>query len=318
MDSGKQLLGLQQKGITLIEVMVAMLIGLFILVAVSQVLINSGRIRNEVESTGRQLENGAFALNLLRDELNNAGFWGESGAQEDSVAGAPPLCPETLDELTHAMANPVQGTAAGSTSCETGKGGGASITIRRASSCALNSPDCQAVNQAYFYIQVPACAADANIGTAVLKRGTADLTALNLKCDAAILAPIYRYLSRIYYLTSNDELVRMELGADGYSSSGALVDGVEGLHFSYGLDTDGDAQVDEFNDAPTPAQWPDVIAVRIWLVARNLEATPGYTDTNSYSLGGLTYEPAAYKNHKRQIYSTTVFLKNVGGPREVQ
>jgi type IV pilus assembly protein PilW len=55
------------------------------------------------------------------------------------------------------------------------------------------------------------------------------------------------------------------------------------------------------------------------LVARNLAPTPGYTDERTYSLGGVAHEvPEAFVGHKRQVYSTTITLRNVAGAREVQ
>ncbi|MNR32454.1 hypothetical protein D3C85_1500430 [compost metagenome] len=112
----------------------------------------------------------------------------------------------------------------------------------------------------------------------------------------------------------------MEMGtAADYESSGPLVDGIEALHSSFGIDGDGDGVVDSYTDAPTNAQLGNVIAVRFWVVARNLQPTQGYTDEREYQLGDLEYDvPAAFVNHKRQVYSTVVALRNVAGAREVQ
>jgi type IV pilus assembly protein PilW len=157
------------------------------------------------------------------------------------------------------------------------------------------------------------------VGEGQLALGSAGLT--NLARDCITPAPIYRYLSRLYYVTDNDELARMEMGADGdYESSGPLVDGIEALHVSFGIDSaDSDGVVDSYTDAPTNAQLGNVIAVRFWVVARNLQPTQGYTDERDYQLGDLVYvKPAAFLNHKRQVYSTVVTLRNVAGAREVQ
>jgi type IV pilus assembly protein PilW len=306
----------RQRGASLIELMVAMVIGLVILLAVSEVFINNNRIRGEVERTGRQIENGVFALQMLEDELSNAGFWGET-----TVAGGgtvPPVCPTTLADMDDAMGYPVQpGAGACAGAIADIKAGSESLAIRRASSCALGTPNCQAVNGALHYVQVEACATAGDMGDVQLALGTAALA--NQTRDCTALAPIYRYLSRLYYVTDNDELARMELGTAGYVTSGPMVDGIEQLHFSFGIDGDGDGMVDSYTDAPTNIELADAIAVRIWLVARNLQPTQGYIDDRVYQLGDLLYEvDEDFIAHKRQVYSTVVTLRNVAGTREVQ
>jgi type IV pilus assembly protein PilW len=68
------------------------------------------------------------------------------------------------------------------------------------------------------------------------------------------------------------------------------------------------------------AGWRNVVAVRITLLSRNLEGTPGWQDGRSYPLGlqGLApYAlPAFADNIKRRAATTTVRLQSVAGLRE--
>lgn len=65
----------------------------------------------------------------------------------------------------------------------------------------------------------------------------------------------------------------------------------------------------------TAAQLPNVVAVKLYVLARNTEATVGYTDGKTYSLGSSTLGP--FNDHfKRHVFSTTVRLTNVSGRRE--
>lgn len=309
-----------QRGFSLVELLVAMVIGIVILLAASEVMVSNSRTRGEVERTGRQIENGVFALQLLEDDISNAGFWGEANVA--AGATAPPLCPLSEADLGDAMGYPVRSAEAddlvADAECEDApvKADSRVIALRRASTCALGTLNCQLVNQALPYVQVPACVTGANMGEVQLATGTASLTGQQIDC--ATPAPIYRYISRIYYVTSDDELARMDMEAGGYVASGALVEGVEALHFSYGIDDNGDGRVDAYINNPA-ANEGDIAAVRLWLVARNLAATPGYIDDRTYSLGGVEHEvPEAFADHKRQVYSTTITLRNVAGAREVQ
>lgn len=308
----------RQRGLSLVELLVAMVIGIVILLAASEVMLNNSRTRGEVERTGRQIENGVFALQVLEDDISNAGFWGETTVAASGTL--PPLCPTAIADLDNAMGYPLQAAEVGGATCAGDiKAGSESIAIRRASTCARGTPGCPAIagDAAHHHVQVPACNTAANMGTAVLALGTATLTAQRIDC--ATLAPIYRYVSRLYYVTDDDELARMDLQNGNYVASGALVEGVEAMHFSYGIDSDGDGQVDSYSDAPSNAEQADIATVRLWLVARNLTPTPGFNDDRTYDLGGVAYNvPAAFADHKRHVYSTTITLRNVAGAREVQ
>lgn len=301
-----------QRGFSLVEIMVAMVLGIVILLAVSEVFISNSRTRGEIEKTGRQIENGIYALGLMEDELANAGFWGEAGAQPVS-ATLPPLCPTTETDLIDAMGYPVQGELSG-TSCANSKTGSDFIAVRRASTCAAGVSGCAALLAGSFHLQVAACQSESP-GAVLLKSNSAQLTYRQRNCTTA--APIYRFLSRVYYVNASDELVRTQLDGSVYSAATALVDGIEIMRFEYGIDTDGDSEVDVFTATPTTAQWSDVVAVKVSLIARNLEATAGYDDTRTYTIAGASYTvPTAVRSFKRQLYSTTVHLRNVAGRRE--
>lgn len=302
-----------QRGFSLVEIMVAMVLGVVILLAVSEVFINNNRTRGEIEKTGRQIENGTYALRMLEDELANAGYWGEAGAQSVS-ASLPPLCPTTEAELIESMGYPVQGAADSGADCEGSKDGSDFIAIRRASTCAVGSTGCALFSAGNFHLQVSACK-DESPGEVQLATAAGSLTQHQRDCSTA--APIYRLFSRVYYVSEDDVLMRAELDGGDYGTVTSLVDGIEIIRFEYGIDSDGDGQLDDFVASPSAAQWADVGAVKISLIARNPQATAGYSDTRSYTLAGETYEvPEALRGFKRQFYSTTVHLRNVAGRRE--
>jgi type IV pilus assembly protein PilW len=60
----------------------------------------------------------------------------------------------------------------------------------------------------------------------------------------------------------------------------------------------------------------NVTAVKLYVLARSREATPGYRDTKTYSIGAAGMLPAFNDGFKRHVYSTTVRLPNVSGRRE--
>jgi type IV pilus assembly protein PilW len=65
-----------QTGMTLIEIMVALLIGLFLMGGVMEIFINSKQTYRMQENLSRLQENGRFALDFLANDIRMAGFLG--------------------------------------------------------------------------------------------------------------------------------------------------------------------------------------------------------------------------------------------------
>ena len=82
----------------------------------------------------------------------------------------------------------------------------------------------------------------------------------------------------------------------------------------------GDGSPDNYKRCTTAApctaeDLSNVVAVKIYVLARADVATPGYTDTKVYNLGTTTLGPFN-DNFKRHVFSTTVRLNNVSSRRE--
>lgn len=65
----------QQRGFTLIEMMVAVTIGLLIMVGVLSLYLNLRRTNDGMANTNALIENGRFAIQVLQEDLEHAGFW---------------------------------------------------------------------------------------------------------------------------------------------------------------------------------------------------------------------------------------------------
>jgi type IV pilus assembly protein PilW len=105
----------------------------------------------------------------------------------------------------------------------------------------------------------------------------------------------------------------------------AVAEGVENLQVEYGLDTDDDGQTDAFATlgsgtitgvTAVPNVWQNVVAVRLHLLTRSSQPTPGFTDTRTYRLGPDVTVATPADGNKRTLLTTTVRLNNVGGRRE--
>jgi type IV pilus assembly protein PilW len=128
-------------------------------------------------------------------------------------------------------------------------------------------------------------------------------------------------------LVQGIEQFRVEVGIDSLSDSGAAVDYTAAITWA-----DPDNLISPTNRGDgipdgnfvhcgatcTPAQLTNVVAVKLFVLARTEESTPGYTDTKSYQLGTnpVVTVAAANDNFKRHVFSTTIRINNVAGRRE--
>jgi len=329
-----------QAGLSLIELMISITIGILVLTAVTLVFFNTSRARAEIERTSRQIENGRYAVEVLSDEIRLAGFFGElnttSIASPASVPGA-----STTDQCSTTVANwkawlplHIQGwanakTNFSETTCplDAYKAGTDILMIRRAKTCAAGVSGCDATDSNKAYLQVSLCATETTT-TYEMAQGT---TGLSLKKkDCAATANVREYLPTIFYISENNgqgasvpTLKKIQLTKDPTSNAftwvtSSLVEGIEQFHVEYGIDSSGDGSVDSYTAAPsTVADWRNVMTVKVWLLARNLETTPDFTDTKTYTLGNAVpenYTPGL--GYKRHVYSSLIRMHNPAGRRE--
>jgi len=127
-------------------------------------------------------------------------------------------------------------------------------------------------------------------------------------------------------LVQGIERFRVELGIDNISEAGTPVNYDQAIVWQdpdvWNVATNrGDGVPDgafvhcSVGTPCTVEQLRDVVAVKLYVLARADEPTLGYVDTKQYQLGGLTVPPFN-DNFKRHVFSTTVRINNVAGRRE--
>jgi type IV pilus assembly protein PilW len=129
-------------------------------------------------------------------------------------------------------------------------------------------------------------------------------------------ANVYIWASVAYYVGQGaggePALFQRRLGPPAAAAAQELVEGVESMQILYGLDTDGDRQVDSYVTATTVNDWDEVISVRISLLHRspaNNALDVGTLDTRVYNLIGTRINPVDDRR-ARQVATTTVGLRN--------
>jgi type IV pilus assembly protein PilW len=341
-------------GFTLVEVMVALTIGLFVLAALSAVFYKSSQTRHETERSARQIENGLYAMQLLSTDLSQAGFYGEFDPDVLATPAAKPdPCATSIASLKDALPILVQGYdgAAGASipSCISDLREGTDIVvIRRTSTCVRGSVDCEGTVAGTPYFQASLCANGAELASGnsanwyALDTVNANLTMHQRDCATG--ADIRRYRVHIYFIANNNvpgdgmpTLKRAELGGDAGTTAFTivpLVEGVENLQLEYGIDSDGDGAPDAFTADPDSyscsgaacvTNWRNVTAVRVNVLVRNTEQSADYNDAKTYTLGhkadgtdNVFPASGTYGDHyKRHVYTAEVRMRNPAGRRMV-
>ncbi|MEH6592007.1 MAG: PilW family protein [Halioglobus sp.] len=67
----------QQAGLSLVELMVALALGLVVVAAMTTLFVNVSRSNQEMAKTNSQIENARFAMQFLGNDIFHAGFWNE-------------------------------------------------------------------------------------------------------------------------------------------------------------------------------------------------------------------------------------------------
>lgn len=348
----------RSSGFSLVELMIAMTIGLLILTGLSMIFINSSQASRELRNSAQQIENGRYASDILTQDLHHAGFYGRYYALPTPPVSADPCEIADLVALKTALAWPVQGYRAAdlatranitASTCDD-KGlltnanlqpGSDVLVVRRANTQALIAAS--VTND--IYIQATGVASLVALGTgAVLTPGL-----LNRDNSPA---PVRKYRVHVYFVapcsvgegardvcngSSTEDTIptlkRLELVSEGGTTIMKIVPLVEGIEYfkvEYGIDNlpglpvntvtglIGNGSVDSYT--ATPADWTTVVAARVYLLARNPEATMGHVDSKSYVLGTITVAPADYAgkaNFKRHTYTAATRMTNVAGRREI-
>ena len=344
-----------QRGVSLIELMISITIGLLILVALSALFIGQSRSRVELDKSSRMIDNGRYALDLLSEDLLLAGYYGEFATSSGVPAlptSLPDPCSTVPSNMAAALQMAVQGYDAATPTSQissppcglTSTAGsdlslkpGSDILVVRRASTATPIVQSQALS-GIIYIQSSLCQYDTL--PFILDSTPANFTLRGLTCTPTSTVPyavLRQFMVDVYYVSPsyNETIVipgsgcavgdciptlkRMELDQTTHQFvSTPLVEGIDYMQIEYGLDTNGDGIVDTYVGAPGLADWPNVVAVKMHILAKNTATTMGYTDNRTYSLGPTAGTVSPGDGYKRHAYDQYMRLANPAGNREVQ
>lgn len=362
-----------QRGVSLIELMVAMTLGLVLLAGLVTIFSNSSQTQRELQRTAQQIENGRYAMDAITQDLHHAGFYGQYFSFPAGTA-LQEACATDTATITTALSFPVQAVRAADlstrpaspgTNCATWfvtaniKPGSDVLVVRRAETSTLAVGSASVNNEVYLQANTSSVEVQIGNGSVMTSTSKADGSAATVKKkDGVTAADIRKFRTHIYFVApcsipagggdictgSTDDggapiptLKRLELGV---STAGArtfnvvpISEGIEFFKVEFGIDNSpgtanastgliGDGAPDTYiNTTPTAADLGNIVTAKVYLLARNTESTPGFSDSKTYTLGSvtaLTWTAAAAADlpYKRHAYSSEMRLVNQSSRRE--
>ena len=306
---------LEARGVTLVELMIAMAIGLVIVAGMSAVFVNSSTARTEIELSADVIESGQYGLVALSSELAQTGFYGTlvtpAGSTVDLCSTDPAVWAASLAVHTVGLNN-----ADSDPACLVRKPGTDAIFVQRASTCTTTEAGVGCAEETgNGYLQVSECGMEYSAVPYVVARGLDPALALQTKACDGTRAPKRKLVRRIYYVSPADVLSSVDITPSGMLPPVSLVENIEQLQIEYAIDIDGDGTPDAFS--ATPADWSQVIGARFWLLARSSSTSRNGNAALTFEMSDTRFAVAAATvNFKRRVYSTYVSFLTPKSRRE--
>jgi len=326
----------QQRGVGLIELMVAMLIGLFLILGAVTVFNQSRNTYRASEGVARLQETARLAIDVIESDIRMANYWGMNNRAEYIVNRAGPSQPPPAEFNAQQQTNvSLCGTAAsnwvinlneylGGSNNSYGlqcaasnyQGGSDVVVIRRA-----NEARPAALDPNRVYLQTSRIQ-----GTLFVPNAACTLPTNPTCIPAAYLPPASesRELeARAYYVSSQSTLrndvpslrrkrfanVNTAVAGDAILDE-EIVSGVEDLQVRLGVDTNGDSNIDQYvNPGGVPGN-AAVVSVTIWLRVRAEDRDFGHRDQTAYQYADMAAAFTPNDNYRRILVSKTIHIRN--------
>jgi type IV pilus assembly protein PilW len=323
-----------QSGMSLVEVMVAMLLGLFLVGGMMQVFTSSRLTYRVHESTARMQETGRMALEVLSRDIRMADFWG---------------CASDLTNIVNNLDNTGSGYidfgTGGVVGTEGGPGVPDSLMLRGGSNAGLGvQPPYGPQASANIKVQAGSGLEQGDIlfvsdcsngdifqitnanpddgGVLVHNTGSAtepgNYNATNPGCpgsNAHCLSKVYGADASVF--TAREISYSVGVGSEGepalFRNGQEYLDGVEDLQILYGEDTDppgsaGSGAANYYVPANQVVDMLSVISLRFAVVVRSsADNLTGGVAQNYTVLGAAAVAP---DTRLRQVYTSTVTVRN--------
>jgi len=290
----------------MIELMVALVLGLFLVLALVEILINGKAAFGSANNLSRLQESGRIATNLIVSDLRRGGYMGGNSDIPNifgTIGQAPAAisCSNTDTTWARMVTQPIVGLD----DTNTGYACVPDATYLQG--------DIVATRYAAPFVETGALTAGrlylrSSLFEGKIFQGSADANPLNAVSDTP--QSVRQLVAHAYFVgnsgrTCNGDAVpslfRATLNDNGQPVIEELLPGIEHMQLQYG-------EGDQYVDADAVADWGEVVTARLWLLVRAECAESGFTDGRTYNMGNQVYVPN--DGFRRQLYSSVVMLRN--------
>ena len=329
----------KQKGLTLLELMIAVVLGIFITGGMIQLFVNSKQNYRVQESLSRLQENGRFAMNFIAHDIRMASYWGCLKNGLESTTNGLDTADASYDNNYHSFTQGIlggEGDADPDTLTLRGAFNNGITVIAPLPSAQLSDPITVSTNNGLVegdIVLISDCSqadifqiTNANPGTSgtvahtienTLEPGNANIADPGCGPTTQCLSRIYQDDAAIYKISTIAYSIQ-----DGASGERALfrkidggtdqelIEGIEDIQILYGVDTlDADTSPNYYVDADdlSIALMDDVVSIRISLLARSLDNNIA-TQAVPYTIFGIQTTPT--DRRIRRVFTSTIAVRN--------
>jgi len=314
-----------QRGLSLIELMIAVVLGIFITGGMIQLFVNSKQSYRIQENLSRVQENGRFAMGFITRDIRLAGYYGclggttniennlNPGSSYDNYAVT--ITGTNGDGLNSSDSISTNGMAASSIYVvDTPATPSANLKVTDNSGLLQNEVvmvlDCTA-GDLFQITNDPGTGGAINKDEVIHNTGNVAAGPGNLDKPFQKIygtdAQIYRPRNVQYFIAANPAGEPALFQSVNGGAAQELVEGIESMQILYGADTNGDNTANYYVPAATGGlDMEEVISVRVSLLVSTLEdniATQSASTT-------LTSHTSANDRRIRRIYTSTIAIRN--------
>lgn len=332
------------RGFGLIELMIAITLGLILSTAIIQVFLASRTTYQVQESLSMIQENARFGMHFMGKEIRMSGYMGcnSVGNIEVNVIAKPASAVDFLPlqgEDDVAKSNDFNALA-GTDTLEIKRGSDDAVTLT--GNLAPSNSSIQIEDNTYNivkndYVLVSDCTSadvfrvtntpkEAGKGTTSLDHGSAANSSNRLSKIYGGDSEVFGFQTTRFFIrdsgrdTAGGQPIyslysqQRSLGSGGAMGAAVeLIEGVENLQLEYGIDSDGDRAINRYVKAPAVADWNTVLSVRVELtLAANdvgVVGRSGQADAQSvYDTSGQLIDNT--DGRMRQVFSSVFAVRN--------
>ncbi len=293
---------------SLVELMIALLIGLLLSAAIITVYLSNKKTFWDTEAAAALQENSRFAATLITDDIRSAGFYADSYAKSVTNIDVGPIASGSCNNLEFNYQQPISG-AVTELGCMSGKAykNGTDILLVKGTRMTPATVFTHS-GGSYKTYMVATSFEDSEhyIAQADLDKKAHD-------------SEVHEFFHHVYFISQEEGAVFPQLKrlSQKVNSSGTatvwvtetIADGIEDLHYYFGVDTDNDGAANQYLATEDMSSWDNIVAVKIFMLSQATISDPSFTGGKTYLYGKRTaYTPT--DRYHRKLYETTITIRN--------